>query len=203
MCEALEVQSQGAGGDAGSALQPTAVVWQPLAARPFQQLQPHAPGVWSVRDEVAESRTLAFGQGLETGWRLEASAREGSDGVQSSAEGVVFADPPASPPGSGSDRRFSHRVQDDDCDLVDVEVVGVARDAEGVCFGEAGGSPVEASSELRAREEFEQEVDRSFSRRVRDDLTDVEVVEGVGLFLGAPPAPLCMTLESRVGPLAL
>ncbi|CAK0885486.1 unnamed protein product, partial [Prorocentrum cordatum] len=67
-----------------------------------------------------------------------------------------------------------------------VEVVGVVRDAEGVCFGEAGGSSVEASSELRAREEFDQEVDRSFSHRVRDDLVDVEVVgvvrdaEGVG-----------------------
>ncbi|CAK0839695.1 unnamed protein product [Prorocentrum cordatum] len=79
--EALEVQSQGAGVDAGSVLQPTAVVWQPLAARPFQQLRPHAPGVWSVRDEVAEGRALAFGQGLEAGWRLAASAREGSDGV--------------------------------------------------------------------------------------------------------------------------
>ncbi|CAK0819489.1 unnamed protein product [Prorocentrum cordatum] len=35
VCEAVEVQSQEAGGDAGSVLQPTAVAWQPLAVRPF------------------------------------------------------------------------------------------------------------------------------------------------------------------------
>ncbi|CAK0819488.1 unnamed protein product [Prorocentrum cordatum] len=70
---------------------------------------------------------------------------------------------------------------------MDVEVAGVVRDAEGVCFGEAGGSSVEVSPELHTRGEFEQEVDRSFSRRVRDDLIDIEVVgivrdaEGVGV----------------------
>jgi len=36
VCETLEVQSQKAGGAAGVVLQPTAVVWQPFAARPFQ-----------------------------------------------------------------------------------------------------------------------------------------------------------------------
>eukprot|EP00959_Pyramimonas_sp_CCMP1952_P411861 8630802-Pyramimonas_sp.AAC.1 len=40
---------------------------------------------------------------------------------------------------------------------MDVEVVGVVRDAEGVGFGEAGDSSVEDSSELHAREEHEQE----------------------------------------------
>ncbi|CAK0857761.1 unnamed protein product [Prorocentrum cordatum] len=34
------------------------------------QVQPHAPGTWLERDQVSEGRALAFGQGLEAGWRL-------------------------------------------------------------------------------------------------------------------------------------
>ncbi|CAK0810400.1 unnamed protein product [Prorocentrum cordatum] len=142
VCEELEVQRQGAGGDADRELQPTAEVWQPLAARPFQQLQPHAPGPMpqgSGSCATRSSKAARWHPGrawkLDGGWRLAAFAREGSGWVQSSAEDDVFVDPPASPPGPGLDRSVTHRVQED-CDRMDFEVVGVVRDAEGIGFGE-------------------------------------------------------------------
>ncbi|CAK0874212.1 unnamed protein product [Prorocentrum cordatum] len=40
------------------------------AALVLEQVQPHAPGTWLELDQVSEGRALAFGQGLEAGWRL-------------------------------------------------------------------------------------------------------------------------------------